>query len=149
MGRDKRCQHGVFIIIVIYFERFLEHDPHTDPGMGFFQNITGKFDVHIFGLDIVNIESRTLHPLQKRYRFVSGYDEDFVICPTLKSILNGNVPLPFRVNHDQFFPTHQLIWVPHALDYPHSHYMLKGMRCIDSGTEITFDYNYGPVVYRL
>ena len=117
--------------------------------MGVFQNCYGTFDVHILGLDIVNIESHTLHPLQKRYHIKSGYDEDFVICPTLESILTGNVPLPFRVNHHQFSPTHKLIWVPHEFDYPHSHYMLKGIRCIDSGTEVTFDYNFGPVTYHL
>ena len=88
---------------VDYFERFfLEHDPHTDPDMFFFQNCSGEFDIHILGVDIVNIESHIRY--KKRYHFESDYDEDFVICPTLESILNGNVPLPFRVNHDQFFP---------------------------------------------
>ena len=79
----------------------------------------------------------------------SGYDEDFVICPTLESIRKNNIPLPFRVNHSQFHPAHKLIWEPHSLDYPHSHYILKGIKPITSGTEISFDYNYGSVVYKL
>ena len=79
----------------------------------------------------------------------SGYDEDFVICPTLESIRTNDIPLPFRVNHDQFFPTHKLIWIPDQLDYPHSHYILIGVKSIQSGTEISFDYNYGSVVYKL
>ena len=100
----------------------------------------GKHSVH---------RKKLLHPLQKRYHMESGYDEDFVICPTLESIRTGNIPLPFRVNHDQFFPTHKLIWVPDEFDYPHSHYVLKGIKFIESGTEISFDYNYGSVVYKL
>ena len=132
-----------------YFSRFVDHDPDTDTGLGVYQNCDGQFDVPVVGVDIVNIEKQDLHPLQKRYYMESGYDEDFVICPTLESIRTGNIPLPFRVNHDQFFPTHQLIWVPDPLDYPNSHYVLRGIKYITSGTEISFDYNYGPVIYSL
>ena len=80
----------------------------------------------------------------------SGYDEDFVICPTLESISSGHIPLPFRINHDQFSYTHSLVWIPHALDYPHSHYVLKPMpnKHVKSDQEIFFDYNYGSVVYK-
>ena len=70
----------------------------------------------------------------------SVYDEDFMICPTLQSIVTGNVPLPFRVNHSEFNFTHKLTWVPHALDYPYSYYMLEGIREIVSKTEVTFNY---------
>ena len=134
---------------VDYFSRFVNHDPNTDPGMGVFQNCDGTFDIDVVGVDIVNTKKWTLHPLQKRYYMESGHDEDFVICPTLESIIAGNIPLPFRVNHDQFFPTHKLIWVPDQFDYPHSHYVLEGIKHITSGTEISFDYNYGSVVYKL
>ena len=134
---------------VDYFTRFVEHNPNTDPGMGVFQCCDGMFSIPVVGMNIVNIEKHTLHPLQKRYYMESGCDEDFVICPTLKSIRTGNIPIPFRVNHHQFHPTHKLVWVPDSLDYPHSHYILKGIKHITSGTEISFDYNYGPVTYSL
>ena len=134
---------------VDYFTRFVEHDPNTDPGMGVFQCCDGMFNIPVVGVNIVNIEKDTLHPLQKRYYMESGYDEDFVICPTLESIRKNNIPVPFRVNHSEFHPTHKLIWEPHPLDYPHSHYILEGVKHIKSGTEISFDYNYGSVVYKL
>ena len=134
---------------VDYFERFLEHNPSTDPGMGVFQKCDGMFDVPVVGVHIVSIKKKKLNSLQKRYHMESGYDEEFVICPTLQSILTKNIPLPFRVNHSEFYPTHKLIWDPHELDYPHSHYVLKPIKHIKSGTEITFDYNYGSVVYKL
>ena len=117
--------------------------------MGVFQNSEGEFEIPVVGKDIVSIERNTLHPLQKRYHMESAYDEDYVICPTLKSIRTGNIPLPFRINHHQFNPTHELKWESHALDYPHSHYILKPIKCITSETEVSFDYNYGVVVYKL
>jgi hypothetical protein len=129
---------------VDYFTRFDGHNPNTDPGLGVFQKCCGKFDVKIVGVDIVTVKKTLLHPLQKRYHIESGYDEDFVVCPTLKSIVSGKIPLPFRVNHSQFRPTHKLIWVAHSLDYPHSHWVLKGIDEIDP-QEISFDYNYGSV----
>lgn len=132
-----------------YFSRFVDHDPDTDTGLGVYQNCDGQFDISVVGKNIVSIEKKLLHPLQKRYHMESGYDEDFVICPTLESIRTGNIPTPFRVNHSQCFPTHKLIWVPDKLDYPHSHYVLKGIKFIKSGTEISFDYNYGNIVYKL
>ena len=132
-----------------YFSRFVGHNPSTDPGVGVHQKCDGVFDIPVVGIDIVSIEETVLHPLQKRYSMESGFDEDFVICPTLYSILTGNIPLPFRVNHSQFHPTHKLIWIDHALDYPHSHYILKGIKHITSVTEISFDYNYGSVVCKL
>ena len=79
----------------------------------------------------------------------SGYDEDYVICPTLQSILTGRIPKPFRMNHSQFRPTHKLEWKPHRFDHPHSHYVLVGKHKITARTETTFDYNYGSVVYKL
>ena len=132
-----------------YFNRFVYHDTKTDPGLGLFQSTDGIFDLPVVGPNIVSIEKRNLHPLQKRYHMESGYDEDYVICPTTQSIMKGDIPLPFRVNHSQFHPTHKLIWVPHALDYPHSHYVLKGVQHVNSGDEISFDYNYGNVIYNL
>lgn len=134
---------------VDYFERFWEHNPNTDPGMGVFQKHTGTFTIAIVGTDIVCIQKIHLHALQKRYHIESGYDEDYVICPTLESIITGDIPIPFRVNHSQFFATHKLTWVGHALDYPHSHWILEGRREIQSNTEVSFDYNYGSVVYKL
>ena len=58
---------------------------------------------------------------------------------------------PSLSNYSQFYlyHTHKLIWEPHALDYPHSHYVLKGVHHVKSGTEISFDYNYGSVIYKL
>ena len=111
--------------------------------MGLYQNCYGRFDIDVVGEDIISIERRVLHPLQKRYQMESGYDEDFVICPTLQSIVKDRIPFPFRVNHSQFHPTHTLIWVANQLDYPDSHYVLKAIHPIRSHTEITFDYNYG------
>ena len=69
--------------------------------------------------------------------------------PTLHSILTKNISLPFRVNHSQFHPTHKLTWDPHELDYPHSHYVLKAIKHIKSGMEISFDYNYGSVILSI
>ena len=76
-----------------------------------------RYDIPVVGENIVSIDKNTLHPLQKRYHMESGYDEDFVICPTLESIRTGKIPLPFRVNHHQYHPTHELLWIDHALDY--------------------------------
>ena len=132
-----------------YFLRFPHRNPHTDPGMGVFQRGKGSFEIPVVGPNILSINKKTIHPLQKRYYMESGYDEDLVICPTLESIRTGHIPLPFRINHDQFFPTHSLIWIPHALDYPHSHYVLKPKKHVESDQEVFFDYNYGPVIYKL
>ena len=134
---------------VDYFDRFDGHNPSTDPGLGVFQRCDGMLDIHIVGVDIVSIKKKEVHFLQKRYYMESGYDEDYVITPTLHSMLTKNISLPFRVNHSQFHPTHKLIWDPHELDYPHSHYVLKAIKHINSGTEISFDYNYGSVIYYL
>ena len=131
-----------------YFSRFVGHDPNTDPGMGLYQNRHGKFNIPIVGVNIISVEKKHLHVLQKRYQIESGFDEDFVICPTLHSILTDNIPLPFRVNHDQFKPTHKLVWISNPTDYPDSHWVLEGRFDIKSGTEVTFDYNYGSVVYK-
>ena len=117
------------------------HDPDQDPGLGLFQRCDGQFDLEVVGENIVSVNRKLLHPLQGRYVMDSGYDEDFVICPTLKSIQTGNVPLPFRINHSECNPTHELVWIPHALDYPWSHHVLKGKRVITSRTEIRFNYN--------
>ena len=70
----------------------------------------------------------------------SDYDEDYVIVPTVKSIVPADVPLPFRVNHSSSNPTHQLVWHSHNRDYPHSHPVLEGIREIDIDTEVTFNY---------
>ena len=75
-----------------YFERFLEHNPSTDPGMGVFQKCDGMFDVPVVGVHIVSIKKKKLNSLQKRYHMESGYDEEFVICPTLQSILTKKHP---------------------------------------------------------
>ena len=81
-----------------------------------------------------------VHPKQRRYQMESGYDEDYVIVPTLKSILEGDVPLPFRVNHCTDKPTHKMGWISHRNDYPYSHPVLEGLREIAIGTEVTFNY---------
>ena len=70
--------------------------------MGLFQRHHGKFNLSVISDDIVSIHKTSVHPLQKRYYMESGYDEDFVICPTLQSIQSGNVPLPFRVPSESF-----------------------------------------------
>ena len=124
-----------------HFKSIPGHDPDQDPGLGLFQSRDGKFDLECVHENIVTIPKQFVHPLQLRYVMDSGYDEDFVICPTLKSINTGNVPLPFRINHSECNPTHELVWIPHALDYPHSHHVLKGKRVITSKTEVTFNYN--------
>ena len=43
---------------VDYFERFLEHHPSTDPGMGVFQKCDGMFDVPVVGVHIVSIKKK-------------------------------------------------------------------------------------------
>ena len=132
-----------------YFDRFQDHDPYTDPHLGLFQTHYGKFNISVIGNDIISIPKSELHPLQKRYQMESGYDEDYVICPTLQSILTGNVPLQFRMNHSHDNPTHKLCWIPHSNDYPESHYKFEGIDEIDSDTEVTFDYKLGPpVIYK-
>ena len=123
-----------------YFKNRRGHKPRTDPGLGLFQHYHGQFDLHVFGADIVSIERKNLHSSQRRYQMESGYDEDYVIVPTVDSIKDGEVPLPFGVNHCGKNPTHRLRWVPHSKDYPHSHYVLEVLREIRSGTEVTFDY---------
>ena len=72
----------------------------------------------------------------------SGYDEDFVMVPTITSITSGDIPLPFRVNHSSNKSTHKLVWFSHSRDYPHSHSVLEGIREIDIGTEVTFNYKF-------
>ena len=72
---------------VDYFSRFVDHDPTADPGLGLFQNTDGMFDLPVIGPNIVSILKKNLHPLQKRYSMESGYDEDYVICPTTQSIM--------------------------------------------------------------
>ena len=114
----------------------------TDSRQGLFQNHHRQFDLHVFGDDIVSIERTELHLLQRRYQMESGYDEDYVIVPTLKSIKEDDVSLPFRVNHDEEHPTHHLDWVSHRFDYPHSHPVLRGIREIDINTEVTFNYKF-------
>ena len=129
-----------------YFDRFEGHNPRTDPCMGLFQRVTGQFDMTFVGENIVSILRSEVHPLQKRCQLESGYDEDYRICPTVESIMNGTVPLAFRVNHREFYPTHTLCWVPHERDYPYSHYVLRGKNKITSRTEITFNYKFGSSV---
>jgi hypothetical protein len=133
-----------------YFGDIRGHDPRTDPRQGLFQEHHGKFNLDVIGPDIVSMDRTQLHPSQVRYVMESGYDEDFVIVPTLLSIQSGEIPLPFRVNHDSHNPTHRLVWVPDGDDYPHSHYMFEGLREIKIGTEITFDYKFKkkPTVYK-
>ena len=46
--------------------------------MGLYQNCYGQFDIDVVGKDVVSIDRRFLHPLQRRYQMKSGYDEDFV-----------------------------------------------------------------------
>ena len=125
-----------------YFRGVKGHNPRTDPRMGVFQNHDGKFDLHVMSEDIISIPKKNMHAVQRRYQMESGYDEDFVIVPTLKSITRGEVPLPFRVNHSKTDPTHELRWVSSTHDYPDSHYVLKGIKEIESGTEITFNYKF-------
>ena len=138
-----------------YFDDIRGHDPVTDPRQGVFQNHHGQFDFDVMGTDIVSMDRTQLHPSQVRCVMESGHDEDFVIVPTLRSIRSGDIPLVFRVNHDSHDPTHKLVWVDHARDYPHSHYILKGRREIRVGTEVTFDYGFKkkttkkPTVYKL
>ena len=131
-----------------YFDRFEGHDPRTDPCLGLFQRETGQFDMPFLGDDIVSIHRNQLHPLQQRYQIESGYDEDYLTCPTIESIVNGDIPLAFRVNHKEFNTTHTLRWIPHARDYPFSHWVLVGERQIPSRTEVTFNYKFGKVVYK-
>ena len=123
-----------------YFKGKRGHDTRKDPRKGLFQNHHGKFDLHVFGDNIVSVEKTKLHPRQRRYPMDSGYDEDYVIVPTMESILSGDVPLPFRVNHSSSNPTHKLVWHSHSRDYPHSHPVLEGVCEIDIGTEVTFNY---------
>ena len=125
-----------------YFRGLKGHNPRTDPRMGVFQNHDGQFNLLVIGDDIISIEKTKLHSLQRRYQMESGYDEDFVIVPTVQSIITGDIPLPFRVNHCESNPTHELCWISSTHDYPDSHWMLKGVKEIESGTEITFNYNF-------
>ena len=89
-----------------------------DPRKGLFQNCFGMFDLKVISEDIVSIEKKYLHPQQMRYQMESGYDEDYVIVPTLLSIQTGKVPIPFRINHSSDNTTHELLWVQDARDYP-------------------------------
>ena len=124
-----------------YFRGVKGHNPRTDPRMGVFQNHDGKFNLDVMSDDIISIPKKNMDTVQRRYQMESGHDEDFVIVPTLESITRGDVPLPFRVNHSNTDPTHELRWISSTHDYPDSHYVLKGIKEIESGTEITFDYN--------
>ena len=70
------------------------------------------------------------------------------MCPTSDSIVSGNVPMVFRVNHNEFKPTHTLCWVPDQRDYPYSHYVLRDRWEIEARTEVTFNYKFGKVTYK-
>ena len=125
-----------------YFKGVKGHNPRTDSRRGLFQNHHGQFDLHVFGDNIISIKKTELHSSQRRYQMDSGYDEDYVIVPTLESIKTGDTPLPFRVNHCSNEPTHYLDWVEHRHDYPDSHPVLRGKREIKIGTEVTFNYKF-------
>ena len=124
-----------------YFRGVKGHNPRTDPRMEVFQNHHGKFNLDVMSDNIIFMSKKNMHAVQRRCQMESGCDEDFVIVPTLESIIRGDVPLPFRVNHSNTDPTHELRWISSTHDYPDSHYVLKGIKEIEPGTEITFDYN--------
>ena len=117
-------------------------DCDKDTGWGVFQDIGGRVTIYVQGDNIESIRSTDMDPLHHKYKMLSGFDEDFVIVPTVESIRSGNVPVPFRVQHDSKNPTHKLDWVDEGRDYPHSYYVLRPKRYIHPNTELTFDYNF-------
>ena len=56
-----------------YFKGKRGHDPRTDPHKGLFQNHHGKFDLHVFGDDIVSMEKTKVHSKQRRYQMDSAH----------------------------------------------------------------------------
>ena len=74
-----------------------------------FQILNGGFSIPFkFDKDIVSIQLKEMTSEQKRYCVDSGFDEDYGIVPSVDSILNGTIPLPFRVQHSKDKPTHEL-----------------------------------------
>ena len=75
----------------------------------------------------------------------SGFDEDFVIVPTVDSITSGKIPVAFQVQHSKRSPTHKMEWYsdPDGRDYPFSYPRLvpKCSKSLPVMTELTFDYN--------
>ena len=126
---------------------FPENEQHFK-GLGVFQRISGSIGTILFtvvGDDIVSVPKFKLHKCQKPYQMESGFDEDFVIVPTVDSITSGKIPVAFRVQHSKRSPSHKMEWFsdPKGRDYPFSYpTLVPKHKTIIPMTEITFDYNF-------
>ena len=118
-------------------------DADTDEGLGVFQDIGGRSHIDVRGNGIESILLVDIHPLQNKYKMESGFDEDYVIVPTVDTIRSGDVPIPFRIQHSDD-PTHEMDWVEDGggRSYPHSHYVIRPKMYLNANTEITIDYNF-------
>lgn len=116
---------------------------YDDPGWGLFQKFDGMISIKFVGDDIISVRRDSLKKGSQQWKYAvdSGYDEDYVIVPTKASIDSCKVPFPFRVQHSTHYPSHKLDWVEDPRDYPHSYPVLKPVRTLNKGDEITFDYN--------
>ena len=107
--------------IKLDLEYFSKEEMDPDPGLGVFQIVDGGFSIPFkFDDDIVNIPFKDMNSEQLRYCVESAFDEDYGIVPSVESISNGTIPLPFRVQHDKDKPTHELKWKVTGRDYPFS-----------------------------
>ena len=131
--------------IEVDLEYFSKEEIDPDPGLGVFQIVDGRFSIPFkFDDDIVSIPFKDVTSEQRRYCVESAFDEDYGIVPSVESISNGTIPLPFRVQHDKDEPTHVLKWIVTGDDYPLSYPYLdikNDDEIIKKGVEITFDYN--------
>ena len=131
--------------VVIDLVEFPESD--ADPGMGLWQLCEGQFPILVTGLNVQSILKTEVHRDQRPYMMDSGYDEDYVIVPTLDSIRTDDIHIGFRLQHCSINttpgPTHKMDWreCPLGNDYPYSFPILLPLRQLDIDTELTFNYN--------
>lgn len=124
--------------------KFPNMEWYDDPGWGLFQLFDGMLPIKFLdakGRIVSKLKSSIKKGSQQyKYAVESAFDEDYYIVPTKESIDSCDVPFPFRVQHESDFPSHKLDWVVTGRDYPHSYPVLKPIRPLKSGNEITFTY---------
>jgi hypothetical protein len=108
-------------------------------GLGVFSTRRSFRTIHFNG---VHQLKTTMTSQQRDYGIESGFDEDYVFTPTDKDITNNMLSHSWRINHSIKNPTHELHYDPVMCpQHPHGHSCLTPLRWLDSGDEITFDYN--------
>ena len=90
-------------------------DFDNDPGLGVFVGdhypLVRPLTLDFRGYGVESILRTKMNKQQNNYKVDSAFDEDYVIVPTMESVLSGNIHPSFRVQHDEENPTHKLEWV--------------------------------------